>query len=616
MLLITPPMVQFNAPYPAVPVLAAHLRRLGHEVAQEDLSLALALRLFSGDGVRRVVRALRARGGAGRRDSPAVRHLRAHARLCARRADDVLRFLQGRAPELAGLIVSPGWLPEGPRLRRADPPRPDADLREVAAHRASLFIDDLADAVRDGLDPRFGLSRYAERLAADRPSFDGIDRALRSRPGLIDRMIDDLAARAVRRHRPAVVGVTVPFPGAVYGAFRVARAARRVRPGVRTVLGGGYVNTELRTLSDPRVFDRFDFVALDDGEIPLERIATFVAGRGSAASLVRTLRREDGVVIGPETDPGPVLRHRNRAAPRFPRGAGDYVAMAESDNPMHRLWSSRRWNKLTLAHGCYWRRCAFCDTTLDHIRRFDPADADTVLAWIRQAVRDTGEAGFHFTDEAAPPALLAALADRLIERGPAIEWWANIRFERNFSPALAGRLAASGCVAVTGGLETACDRTLRRMDKGVTVRQAVRVLRAFAGAGVLTHAYLMYGFPTQTAQETVDALETVRQLFAAGWLHSAYWHRFALSVHSRMHRDPSRYGIRIPPAGPAPFARNEAAFLEDDAADAARLGDGLRRATFNYLRGAGVEDDVRRWFELPVPHPRLARDAVRRWAGR
>jgi hypothetical protein len=36
-------------------------------------------------------------------------------------------------------------------------------------------------------------------------------------------------------------------------------------------------------------------------------------------------------------------------------------------NPMHRLWSDGRWNKLTVAHGCYWKKCSFCDVGLDYI---------------------------------------------------------------------------------------------------------------------------------------------------------------------------------------------------------------------------------------------------------
>ena len=222
---------------------------------------------------------------------------------------------------------------------------------------------------------------------------------------------------------------------------------------------------------------------------------------------------------------------------------------------MHRLWADGRWNKLTVARGCYWKQCTFCDVSLDYIARYEPASADVTVDRIEALVRETGETGFHFVDEAAPPAMLRALAQRLIERQVAITWWGNIRFEKSFTPDLVDLLARSGCVAVSGGLEVASDRLLELMKKGVTVDQVARVARAFTDAGVMVHAYLMYGFPTETAQETVDALERVRQLFAEGCIQSAFWHRFAATAHSPIGREPER--LRNPPRARAGPARQE-----------------------------------------------------------
>jgi radical SAM superfamily enzyme YgiQ (UPF0313 family) len=128
-------------------------------------------------------------------------------------------------------------------------------------------------------------------------------------------------------------------------------------------------------------------------------------------------------------------------------------------NPMHRLWSDGRWNKLTVAHGCYWKKCSFCDVTLDYIGRYDAAAADVLVDRIEAMIAETGQTGFHLVDEAAPPAGLRALAERLLARRD-ITWWGNIRFEKTFTPELCQLLARSGCVAVSGGLEVASDRLL------------------------------------------------------------------------------------------------------------------------------------------------------------
>jgi hypothetical protein len=602
-LLITPPMVQFNTAYPAAPMLAAFLRLRGHEVAQEDLSLALALRLFSPQGVRDVKRTLRRRF-AGRRRPPSVRHLLAHATEIECAVPGVVAFLQGCAPELQEGLLHPEGLPEGPRFASMRELFSNDDETALARHRGSLFLDEIADAVREGLDDRFELARYGERLATT-GDFESLRRALSGRRSLVDRWIDEEAETAWRRHQPRVVGITVPFPGALYGALRIARRMKALDPRLATVLGGGFVNTELRALSDPRLFDDFDYVTYDDGEMPLLRIV-------EGARLVRTRVRRRGRVVWVDDPTAPLLRHRDRPAPDFrPLLTHGYLAMAESPNPMHRLWSERRWLKLALAHGCYWHRCTFCDTCLDTIGRFDPADAATIVGWMESAMAQTGQNGFHFVDEAAPPALLAAVARRILARGLDVKWWTNIRFERHFTPALAGLLARSGCLAVTGGLECATDRLLALQRKGFDLPGATRVMAAFARAGVLVHGYLMYGYPTQTAQETVDALELVRQLFAAGFLDSAYWHRFALTAHSPAFRQADVLGIRIFDPGQTTFSRNEIPFSEPTGEDPAPFAPGLRRAVYNFMHGQGWRADVRGWFEFPVPRPRLARGFVR-----
>ena len=602
-LLVTPPMVQFNTAYPAVPTLAAFLRDKGHEVAQEDLSLALALRLFSPSGVTAVERALR-RKFQGKRPPAAVKHLLVHAAPIRAAIADAVLLLQGRAPNLAAHFASPASLPEGPRFTALRGLVDDETVDVIARHRASLFLDEIADAVREGLDDRFELARYAEHLAADAAGFEPLARALTRRPTLLDRWIDELAEAAFTAHRPQLVGLTVPFPGALYGAFRIARRMKALNAGIVTVLGGGYVNTELRELGEPRVFDTFDYVAFDDGEIPLLRIVESLTIPGAPPALVRTRIRQQGRVVLCNDAAAPRLRHGQRPAPDFMSLAkAGYIAMAESPNPMHRLWTERPWIKLTLAHGCYWHRCAFCDTSLDYIRSYDPADAETIVGWMERTMADTGLTGFHFVDEAAPPALLGRMSRLILDRGLRVEWWGNIRFEVKFDDELSRLMARAGCLAMSGGLECAHDRLLALMDKGITTAQSARAMRALASAGILVHAYLMYGYPTQTAQETVDALDFVRGLFASGSVHSAYWHRFALTAHSPAFRDQSKLRLRILDAREEAFSRNEIPFDEPGRPDPGAFGEGLRRAVYNFMHGVGLDSDVRSWFDFPVPRP-------------
>ncbi len=618
-------MTQLNTPYPATAYLTGflklHAERLDLEVVQADAAIELFLRVFSRSGLERVHHELAQRAGETDEElPPSIAHFLAHAEAYEGTVDAVVRFLQGRDPGLALRIVGRELLPEGPRFQAIASDGDDDPLAwafgglgvaDRAKHLASLYIDDVADVIREGIAPDFELSRYGERLAASAPTFDPLQRALEDEPTLIDTILDELAAELQARHRPDVIGLTAPFPGNIYGAFRIARTIKALSPATRAILGGGYVNTELRELSDPRVFDYFDFITVDDGEAPMLALVEHL--RDPARPLLRTFVRRAGRVVLQNDSTLHDIPIAETGTPTYVGLPLDrYLSLFEMLNPMHRLWSDGRWNKLTIAHGCYWKQCTFCDVTLDYISRYDRAPAELLVDRIEALIAETGQTGFHFVDEAAPPAALRALAETLIARDLTITWWGNVRFEKAFTPELCELLARSGCVAISGGLEVASDRLLTLMKKGVTVDQVSRVTRAFTEAGVMVHAYLMYGFPTQTAQDTVDSLELVRQLFAEGCIQSAFWHRFAATAHSPIGKEPKLFGITLSRAPKITFAKNDVAFVDPTGCDHDALAAGLRKALYNYMHGLGLDEDPRSWFESAVPQVTVPPDLIQR----
>lgn len=625
---IVSPMTQLNTPYPSTAYLTGFLRSRGVDAVQADLALELVLDLLSRDGLATLRDACEALPHKKR--SHAAASFAAQYPRYAQTMAATLAFLQGRDPTLAHRIASRGFLPEGPRFESLevyiDPEGGDPlgwafgalGVQDRARHFATLYLNDVADAIREALDARFEFVRYAESLAQSQPSFDPLAQALAAAPTAVDRALDRLTRAALERHRPQVVLLSVPFPGSVYAAFRIAQTVKAVDPAIVTVLGGGYANTELRELAEPRVFDFFDYVTLDAGERPLLALLDHLAGRRSRQRLVRTFLREaDG-------DEGAgAVRYVNFAEPDVPfEEVGTptwdglpldrYLSLLDMLNPMHRLWSDGRWNKLTVAHGCYWKKCSFCDVSLDYISRYDAASATVLADRIEAIVAETGQTGFHFVDEAAPPKSLRALAAELQRRDLSISWWGNIRFEKSFTPELCAELADSGCIAMSGGLEVASDRLLKLMKKGVSVEQVARVTRGFADAGILVHAYLMYGFPTQTVQDTVDALEYVRQLFEHGCIQSGFFHRFACTVHSPVGLNPEEYGVTLQPLPPVTFAKNDVGFVDPTGTDHDAMGVALNKALYNYMHGIGLDEDVRSWFGGRVPKTRVPRHFIER----
>jgi radical SAM superfamily enzyme YgiQ (UPF0313 family) len=625
---VIPPMTQLNTPYPSTAYLTGFLRAQGVDAVQEDLALALVLKLFSTEGLQALRERVQAVPKAKRTAA-----LQSFDEQFDRYQDSiapVIRFLQGRDHTLGHRICNRSFLPEGPRFDTIDAYTIGEEgedplgwafgalgLQDRAKHLATLYLNDLADVLRDAVDPRFQFVRYAESLAASQPTFDPLAEALAAPHNLVDTLLHELTIQAIERHQPRLVLISTPFPGNVYAAFRIAQSIKAHDPRIAIALGGGFVNTELRELAEPRVFDYVDYVTLDSGERPLLALLEHLRGRRGPQRLVRTFVRDAA---------SHSVRYVNWAEPDVPftdvgtptwdgLPLDQYLSLLDMLNPMNRLWSDGRWNKLTVAHGCYWKKCSFCDVSLDYISRYEGASAEVLVDRIEAIVKETGQTGFHFVDEAAPPKALKALAHELIKRKVQISWWGNIRFEKSFTPELCQLLSDSGCIAISGGLEVASDRLLALMKKGVSVEQVAKVTRAFTEAGVLVHAYLMYGFPTQTVQDTVDALEYVRQLFANGCIQSGFFHRFACTVHSPVGQSPDEYGVTLQPLPPVSFAKNDVAFIDPTGVDHEAMGQALKKAIYNFMHGIGLESDVRSWFGVRVPRPTVAKDKIARALG-
>lgn len=599
-LLVTPPLTQLNTPYPATPYLAGFLSKQGVEVYQQDLGIELIDRLFTADMLVAVFDSVGEAAILSHADTKmvALRHRYTTT------IDSVISFLRSNDMTLANRIGKRGFLPEGERFKHiADLEFSFGDLGVVdrAKHLATLYIEDISDFIRRNVSPYFELIRYAESLCMALPTFDSLKEKVDAEPNLIDSLIVDTFSIYFEEINPTVVGFTVPFPGNLYAALICSKWVKRNHPHVKVLMGGGYVSTELRDLSDPRLFDYVDYLLYDDGEISIIRLLEYLEGKRAEDSLVRTSFRKEGEIVRIE-NAHLNIKGTERPAPLYSQlPINKYIDLLEVANPMLKLWSDGRWNKLILAHGCYWAKCAFCDVTLDYIKRFEPYDASAIVDMMEEVMAQTGQSGFHFVDEAAPPVLLKKMSLEIIRRGLNVSWWANVRFERSFTRDLCQLMARAGCIAVSGGLEVASDRLLSLMNKGVDVKLTAAVTSAFSSADILVHAYLMYGFPSETTQETVDSLEIVRQLFEHNLIQSAFWHRFAMTVHSPAGCYPEQYGAKSLSQKRNPFANNEIFFEDKTDTDLPMLGEGLRKATYNYMHNIALDKPVTTWFEAKLP---------------
>ncbi len=609
--LITPPFTQLNTPYPATAYLKGFLNTKNITSFQADLGIEVTLALFSSDGLTQLFTYINKQASTHSQNARRIITLQEDY---INTIDAVTGFLQGKNPTLAQLISKRNFLPEASRFSQIDDLAwafGSMGIQDKAKHLATMYLEDLSDLIAECVDPHFGFSRYAERMGRSANSFDELYGALKGEHSYVDKILTGILEERMAVVKPLLVAVSVPFPGNLYSAFRCAQWIRKYYPDVKVAMGGGFPNTELRSLSDARVFEFFDFITLDDGEAPIENLVYHIEGKIPVSQLKRTFTLSDGKVTYLNNNACTDYKQGEVGTPDYSDLLlKDYISAIEVANPMHSLWSDGRWNKLTMAHGCYWSKCTFCDISLDYIKLYEPIAAHTLCDRIEEIIAQTGNTGFHFVDEAAPPALMRSLALEIIRRKLVISWWTNIRFEKSFTRDLCLLLKASGCIAVSGGLEVASDRLLELIQKGITVAQVARVNKHFTEAGIMVHAYLMYGFPTQTDQETIDSLEMVRQMFQAGILQSGFWHQFAMTAHSPVGLNPAQFGVTIETDAIGTFANNDLVHNDPKGADHESFSEGLKKSLLNYMHGTCFDFPLQKWFEAKIPKTRVAPDYI------
>ena len=609
LLLITPPFTQLNTPYPATAYIKGFLNTINIESVQADLGIEVILKLFSKNGLQDLFDNAKIDSST----SDNSKRILALQEEYIKTIDAVIAFLQGKNPTLALQICQEDFLPEASRfaqLEELDWAFGTMGTQDRAKHLATLYLEDISDFIVECIDGNFGFSRYAERLGRSANSFDELHAALQQETTFIDTILISILKERIESVQPNLFLISVPFPGNLYAAFRCAQWVKKNHPNIKISMGGGFPNTELRSLSDARVFEFFDFITLDDGETPVELLCDYVQSSEVELPLKRTFILENGKVVYKNNASKPDYKQSQVGTPDYSDLLLDkYISVIEIVNPMHRMWSDGRWNKMTMAHGCYWGKCTFCDISLDYVKIYEPVAANLLCDRMEEMMLQTGQNGFHYVDEAAPPALMRALALEIIRRKLSVTWWTNIRFEKSFTKDLCLLLKASGCIAVSGGLEVASDRLLKLIDKGVTVEQVAKVTRNFTEAGVMVHSYLMYGYPSQTVQETIDSLEMVRQLFEVGVLQSGFWHQFAMTAHSPVGMYPEKFGV-IAQQNEITFANNDIAFTDKTGIDHEKFGFGLKKSLYNFMHGICFDYELQDWFDFKIPKTTISPDFI------
>ncbi len=605
-LLITPPFITPNCPYPAFSFLAGLLRKFNNRLSliQKDLSVEILNKIFT---VKTLTKIFNIPYKNFFCDDLRLKQIYENSGKYVELIDPVIDFLKGKNHSFAFKIAESDFLPLSD-FSSIEHPVLKTDIWygsfERGIYKASKFLLDITYFINKTIDSNFEFNKYAEKISVF-PEADLIFQKLEGNPSLIERLTIDALDGYIAKFKPRCVCFTIPFPGCFFSSLKCGAHIKNNYKNISVVFGGGFCNTELTDINDSRIFKCADFISIDASGESLKDIIAFIFENKNIGNIRKTYYlKKDKIFIRASS--------KSFVNKKFysidTHGLDNSLYFSTIDNPAPPVyfWTAFYWNKLLLSNGCYWKKCRFCDAGLDYINDSFDYKIEHIILNIKKLVEFSNSNLFHFTDEAASPKILRKLADKLLSEKIYISYFTNVRFDKSFDNNLTKLLFKSGCVCVTGGLESVTNKTLDILNKGFTIESAIKTIFNFAKSGILVHTYLMYGVPTQTESDLIDFIEIIRQLFSAGLIRSAYLHRFALTYHSEFYRTPEKYGLRVI-SEKTDFANNDVLYEDPNEKIFDKYGEYLHKAIFNFMNGIGLNDAVSEWFPFKTPKPSISK---------
>ncbi len=643
-LILQPPIVQLNTAYPSGAYLSAFFKQkefsdIVKNVEWIDLSIELFYEIFSADGLKRLFalcenKALEKAAQAEKHgDDGTAFNLRRY--VCEKEQwiswiDTITAILRGDKSgfENAHRFVFGAHVPRGNRMENFLAGL-DHDLTtDDARGLASFALADLADFITASFDENFSLVRYAEALTVSESTFEQVERGADS--PVLQEFFESVLKHSLEKcfskkdeneKTKTLVLISVPFAGTFAAALYAGRFVKKYFSGKSYVcFGGGFINTELRETKEKNLSKYCDALCYDRGYASYKSLLNQfrAAGDFDGGQAVYKLRKfsPEGTVEPCAADSELLSYEKKQTATIIPDFSdidfGRYPRLIDDKNPMHRLWSDGSWVKIYMAHGCYWHKCSFCDVTLDYVCGYCPTNVKALYSEILRQCEEKNIYGIHFVDEAMPPALMIEFARENLAHGSPLTWWGNVRFEKVFTRDVADFLAAGGLIGVSAGLESATGNGLSAIHKGTDLESIVGACCAFKEAGILVHAYMIFGYWWETPQDLINSMETLRQFYANGLLDSSFWHKFVLTRHSRVYRD-WQSGL-VPDLKPLAekniplFAKNGLHFEGEKKSE--KYGKFLDYSLNQWMHGEDLEKPVQKWFDFPLPKPNVGRDFI------
>lgn len=337
----------------------------------------------------------------------------------------------------------------------------------------------------------------------------------------------------IARDKPRAVGISMTYFSQVVPGLTLLRLIHEQFPEIKLVIGGAYLTAvEDQVEGMPQAVFPADCIILHDGEEPLEAwLQLVLEQQGSLEAIPNAHIPMDGTFkrVGQRD-----LTHTDLDILPVPMWIADGLNLEQYLVPRYPI-------PLPLSRGCYWGRCSFCNISCQTVATYRTRAVDKALQDMQHAIAETGSNWFDFPVDSFRPKELRKLAQGIIASGIQVEWGAEVLLDPGFKDDVIAELSQSGCRCLRFGLESACEETLKAMNKPTRPHEARRIMASCKANGIQVAVMLIAGFPTESQSQLMRTYDYLAE--NADRIDFLTIHQYSLVPGSPMANDPDQFGL-------------------------------------------------------------------------
>jgi radical SAM superfamily enzyme YgiQ (UPF0313 family) len=322
------------------------------------------------------------------------------------------------------------------------------------------------------------------------------------------------------------IGISINGLSQIVPGLTFARMIKE-KTSIHVTIGGSHITREDEYIKNNKEFFKLfaDSISVGDGEISLTELLNYLEGKTTidkVPSLIY-LDKDDNITANPLS---------SLPFNKVPTFSFDGMDMDKYFLPDKVL-------PIQAVQGCYYGKCAFCDYNVG--KKYSSKSPEQMVEEIKTLQKKYGVSHFYFIDSGLSPAFLDKFSKKLIEDKIKIHYFSNLRFEKQFTKKLLKQMHKSGMVVCQWGLESASERMLKLINKGITMDVVKRILKDASNVGLMNHVYVIAGLPTETVEDFDKTIEFLHKY--KKYIDTVAFHDFCFVKGSYIANNPEKFEI-------------------------------------------------------------------------